>query len=116
MTSLTGCLVKHIIINVFINVKQHSFSFYPHALAGRNERGNIMPAYYDEKAKIWYCIFYYTDWMGAKKQKKKRGFERKKDALEWERIFLLRQSTEPTMPFSTLCTLYLEDKRHTVSL
>ena len=70
-----------------------------------------MPAYFDEKTKTWYCIFYYTDWTGTKKQKKKRGFERKKDALDWERAFLLRQSTEPTMPFSTLCALYLEDKK-----
>jgi integrase len=70
-----------------------------------------MPSYYDEKAKTWYCIFYFTDWTGTRKQKKKRGFERKKDAQEWERSFLLKQSAEPTMPFSTLCALYLEDKQ-----
>ena len=42
-----------------------------------------MPSYYDNKTKNWYCIFYYTDWTGTRKQKKKRGFERKKDAQEW---------------------------------
>ena len=47
-----------------------------------------MSAYYDKITKNWYCIFYFTDWKGTKKQKKKRGFSRKKDALEYEREFL----------------------------
>ena len=47
-----------------------------------------MPAYYNEESKKWYCKFYYKDWQGNRKQKKKSGFERKKDALEWERSFL----------------------------
>lgn len=70
-----------------------------------------MPSYYDNKTKNWYCIFYYTDWTGTRKQKKKRGFERKKDAQEWERDFLQRQAAQSDMPFSTLSDLYLEDKR-----
>ena len=69
-----------------------------------------MPSYYDNKTKNWYCIFYYTDWTGTRKQKKKRGFERKKDAQEWERDFLQRQAAQPDMPFSTLSELYLKDK------
>ena len=69
-----------------------------------------MPSYYDNKTKNWYCIFYYTDWTGTRKQKKKRGFERKKDAQEWERDFLQRQAAQPDMPFSTLSQLYLKDK------
>ena len=43
-----------------------------------------MSAYYDKRTKNWYCVFYFTDWKGTKKQKKKRGFSRKKDALEYE--------------------------------
>ena len=30
-----------------------------------------MPTYYDENTKTWYCKFYYTDYTGTKKQKKK---------------------------------------------
>ena len=31
-----------------------------------------MPAYYDESTKTWFCKFYYTDYTGAKKQKKSK--------------------------------------------
>ncbi len=34
-----------------------------------------MPSYYDESTKTWFCKFYYSDYTGAKKQKKKRGFK-----------------------------------------
>ncbi len=33
----------------------------------------------------WYVSFYYTDWTGEKKQKKKEGFDTRKAALEFER-------------------------------
>ena len=52
-----------------------------------------MPAYYDEKTKSWYCKFYYMDYTGTKKQKKKRGFKLQREAKEWERNFL-----EPSKP------------------
>ena len=42
-----------------------------------------MPAYKDEKQNTWYCQFYYEDWQGNKKKKKKRGFKTKKEAQEW---------------------------------
>lgn len=86
-----------------------SLSFLSHP-PGQNGRKDFMPSYYDNKTKNWYCIFYYTDWTGTRKQKKKRGFERKKDAQEWERDFLQRQAAQPDMPFSTLSELYLKDK------
>ncbi|MDO5540860.1 MAG: site-specific integrase [Eubacteriales bacterium] len=70
-----------------------------------------MPSYYDEKTKTWYCKFYYTDYTDTKKQKLKRGFKLQREAKEWERSFLLKQSAEPTMPFPTLCQLYLDDKK-----
>ncbi|MDE7047859.1 Arm DNA-binding domain-containing protein [Parablautia intestinalis] len=34
-----------------------------------------MPSYYDESTKSWFCKFYYSDYTGANKQKKKRGFK-----------------------------------------
>lgn len=70
-----------------------------------------MSAYYDKITKNWYCIFYFTDWKGTKKQKKKRGFSRKKDALEYEREFHDKLPSSPDMPFSDMVELYLADKK-----
>ena len=47
-----------------------------------------MPVYKDKEKETWFCKFYYVDWTGCKKQKKKEGFKRKKDALEFERSFM----------------------------
>ena len=75
-----------------------------------------MPAYYNDDTKKWYCKFYYKDWQGNRKQKKKSGFERKKDALEWERSFLDKLSGSPDMAFSDMVELNLEDKKKHVKL
>ena len=61
----------------------------------------------------WYASFYYTDWTGKKRQKKKEGFEKRADALEFERGFLERQAASPDMSFSALCDLYLSDYKTT---
>ncbi len=71
-----------------------------------------MPSYYDEKTKTWYCKFYYTDYTGAKKQKKKRGFKLQREAKEWERTFLERQQGTPDMSFQSLYDIYIEDMSH----
>ena len=71
-----------------------------------------MPTYYDEKTKKWYCKFYYTDWTGTKKQKKKSGFARQKDARLWERDFLQTQQADVNMPFKSFIKIYLEDMSH----
>jgi integrase len=68
-----------------------------------------MPAYKDEERGTWYALFYYTDWTGAKRRKKKRGFERKRDALEWEREFLKTASGSPNMTFASLLAIYNDD-------
>jgi integrase len=70
-----------------------------------------MPTYKDEKTNTWYCKFYYEDYTGTNKQKFKRGFERKKDAQDWERDFLTSQTAQPSMPFKILSELYLDDKK-----
>ena len=71
-----------------------------------------MPAYKyqtkDGRTK-WYANFYYTDWLGEKKHKCKRGFASKKEAKEWEMHFLDRRSKDPTILFSSLVNNYLED-------
>lgn len=71
-----------------------------------------MPVYYDEAAKSWYCKFYYTDYTGARKQKKKRGFKLQREAKEWERSFLERMQGTPDMTFQALYDLYIEDMSH----
>lgn len=68
-----------------------------------------MPAYKNETTGKWYCKFYYTDWTGEKKQKKKSGFALKREALEWERTFLEKYATDSTIRFSALVELYMED-------
>lgn len=68
-----------------------------------------MPTYKDEERNTWYCSFYYTDWMGNKKKKKKEGFKTQKEAKAFEREFLERSQASPDMTFENLVILYMED-------
>ena len=56
-----------------------------------------------------FAKFYYTNWQGIKKQKWKRGFATKKEALGFERDFLEKQSANPDMTFQNLYEIYMED-------
>ncbi|MCD7814908.1 MAG: Arm DNA-binding domain-containing protein [Lachnospiraceae bacterium] len=71
-----------------------------------------MPAYKyqtkDGKTK-WYANFYYTDWRGEKKHKCKRGFQTRREALEYERNFIDQGSKDPTILFSSLVENYLTE-------
>ena len=40
-----------------------------------------MPAFKDKKTGKWFAKFYYKDWQGINRQKWKRGFATKKEAL-----------------------------------
>lgn len=68
-----------------------------------------MPSYKDKDTDKWFCSFYYTDYLGQRKKKKKRGFALKKDAEAWEREFLLLHSGSSDMLFSSLCDAFLAD-------
>lgn len=71
-----------------------------------------MPAYkYQMKSgkTKWYANFYYTDWLGQKQHKCKRGFDTKREAQEWERNFLESTSKDPTITFAALCEKYFEE-------
>lgn len=68
-----------------------------------------MPQYYDKKTKSWYCKFNYTDWMGQKKQKMKRGFSKKKDAREWENQFIASRKYDNKTTIGTITDDYLEE-------
>ena len=69
----------------------------------------FITAYKDEKTGKWFAKFYYTNWQGIKKQKWKRGFATKKEALGFERDFLEKQSANPDMTFQNLYEIYMED-------
>lgn len=68
-----------------------------------------MPAIQDKQRKTWIAQFYYVDYTGQKKRKRKRGFKYKKDALQFERDFLQEHSQDVTMRFSNFCEVYLDD-------
>lgn len=71
-----------------------------------------MPAYKDEERKTWYVKFNYKDWTGKNKQKLKRGFKTKREALEFERMFLESlQGVNTDMKFSQLAASFLEDTK-----
>ena len=71
-----------------------------------------MPVYKNQKRGSWYCSFYYTDWSGARRRKKKEGFRSRREARDYETAFLLRHTLDRDMPFATLTALYLEDCRN----
>ena len=75
-----------------------------------------MPAFKDAERGTWYCKFYYTDWTGARRQKKKRGFTRKKDAEDWEREFIVKASSSCDMFFASLAEIYMADYRQRLRL
>lgn len=68
-----------------------------------------MPSYKDEKTGLWYCKFNYRDYKGDIKQKKKSGFEKRKDAQAWERDFLLASQGQPNMLFADFLEIYKKD-------
>lgn len=68
-----------------------------------------MPAYKDKNGK-WYCKFYYKDYSGENRQKKKSGFALRKDALAWERDFIENHAAvNNEISFDALLNRYLTD-------
>ncbi|MFV0479005.1 MAG: site-specific integrase [Anaerorhabdus sp.] len=70
-----------------------------------------MSAYKDNKTGKWYVFFYYRDFTGKNKGKTKRGFETKREALDWERNFKQTQSGNLEMSFREFVSIYHEDIR-----
>lgn len=65
----------------------------------------------NEKTGTWEVRTYYKDWTGARKQKTKRGFAKKSEALEWERAFKLKDELNVSMKFKDFVDIYLADIR-----
>ena len=59
----------------------------------------------------WNVKFYYTDWTGKRKQKKKEGFATKKEAQAYEKDFLNKCETSVEIQFKNLVEKYIEDCR-----
>ncbi len=70
-----------------------------------------MPVYKKDTGH-WYCSFYYTDWTGQRKKKKKEGFKTKREAQNFERVFIEKAAGAPTMSFQALYELYKADCEH----
>ena len=68
-----------------------------------------MPIFKNEDTKTWYVMARYTDWKGERKQKCKRGFATRKEALEWEREFLQQKQADVEMLFDSFVELYTKD-------
>ena len=68
-----------------------------------------MPAFKDKKTGKWFAKFYYKDWQGINRQKWKRGFATKKEALAFEREFIEKQAANPDMTFKALYDIYMDD-------
>ena len=69
-----------------------------------------MPVYKDEKRNTWFCKCNYKDCLGESKSNMKSGFATKKDAQQWERDFLQKQSASMDMKFASFVEVYFEDK------
>lgn len=67
-----------------------------------------MPVYKNKKRNTWYCSFYYHDWTGKRKRKKKEGFSTKREAQAFERNFLSEYAGMPDITFETLVKAYLD--------
>ena len=70
-----------------------------------------MPAYKDEKTKKWYVKFRYIDWQGKSKQTTKRGFQTKKDALNYEHDFKATSKDHIDITVDSLAEKYIEDRK-----
>ena len=75
-----------------------------------------MPAYKDKNSGKWYVQFRYTDWQGERKQKLKRGFATKREALAWEREFLMQKKADLGMTLESFYELYEADVKPKLKL
>ena len=73
-----------------------------------------MPAYFDKQQRTWYVQFRYKDYTGRTRSTTKRGFSRKKDALEYEKKYKTVLQGTLNFPFRMLIDRYQEHLQHVV--
>ena len=59
----------------------------------------------------WRVLCYYTDWRGERIRHEKRGFETRREAVEYEHNFLAKQTKDINMSFSAYIDTYLRDMK-----
>ena len=64
-----------------------------------------MPVYKDKNGN-WFVKLRYTDWTGKTKQTTKRGFNKQKDAKQYERDFLVKKQHDLTKTFKNFYEIY----------
>ncbi len=69
-----------------------------------------MSAYKEKSRNTWYAKFSYRNWQGEKRWITKRGFSTKREALQYERDFLMRQNGSPDMAFGEFVKVYRENR------
>lgn len=75
-----------------------------------------MSASKDEKRGTWKVYIRYKDWQGEKQVHTKRGFATKREALAYEREFLLKKSKDVNMGFLQFVEIYMEDMKPRLKL
>lgn len=70
-----------------------------------------MAAYKDEQRGSWYVSFHYNDWTGKNCRKVKRGFKTRKEALEWENHFRMKEGSDLDMTFAEFVEAYTRDMK-----
>ena len=68
-----------------------------------------MPIYKNVQRNTWFASFYFTDWNGKRKKKKKEGFLTKKEAIDFEHNFRQAVSSQCNIQFANLVEIYLND-------
>lgn len=68
-----------------------------------------MAAYKDEARGTWYISFHYNDWTGKNCRKVKRGFKTRREALEWEQHFRMKEGSDLDIVFSEFVDMYTRD-------
>lgn len=69
-----------------------------------------MPVYKDDKRATWYVKFRYKNWKDESKWMTKRGFRTRREAVQWEREFMMRENGSLDMTFSEFTDLYRSDR------
>lgn len=69
-------------------------------------------AYKEKDTKKWTAQWFETDVKGEKKKRRKRGFETKREALEYERQKKLNSNRNMNMKLSDFVDIYFDDKQN----
>ena len=75
-----------------------------------------MSASKDTKRGTWKVYIRYKDWQGINQVHTKRGFATKREALEYEREFLLKKAKDVNMGFVQFVEVYMEDMKPRLKL